>query len=134
MTCIACYLLVDENCPHCHALLERARGFVELLKNRGCITWNLTRWGYPADYYDIADNDGGMWNIKTPLLLIVIHGEGGDRVLYKRVLDLDQVAKLRSFILDDVAAAFHQAFRQGIKKCHERRGRKQKKEVEEGHE
>jgi len=113
-------------------LLERARDFVELLKNRGCITWNLSRWGLPAPYYDIADNEGGMWTIRTPQLLIVVHGDGGDRVLYKRILDLDQVAKFRAYILDDVSTAFHQAFRQGTRKCYERRGRKQKKE--EGHE
>jgi len=136
MTCIACYLVVDEHCPHCHELMEKAKDFVELLKNKGCAVWNLTRWGYPANYYDIADNDGGMWNIKTPMLLIVVHGEGGDRVIYKHVIDIGRLPRLKQYILDDVALAFHRAHKDGIKKCYERRGRKasEKKRVKKGEE
>jgi len=133
MTCIACYLVVDESCPKCHELYEKHRDFVELLKNRGCIAWNLTRWGYPAPYFDIAENIGGVWAIQTPMLLIVVHGDGGDRVLYKRALAVDQAEKFRQYILDDVSAAFHLAYKQGIRRCYERRGRKKRGE-EEGHE
>jgi len=122
--CVACYILVDENCPHCHELYEKARDFVELLKARGCVSWNLSRWGFPADYWQVVDNAGGQWAVRTPTLLVVLHGEGGDRVLYKRVLSLDDVSKNRRFILDDVALAFHRAARDEVKKCYERRGRK----------
>jgi len=134
MTCIACYLIVDEACPHCQALFERAKDFVELLKNRGCVTWNLSRWGFPVSYYDLVDNDGGTWLLKTPQLVVAVHGEGGDRVLYRRVLEVDTLPRLRPFILNDVSTAFHLAFRQGVKKCYEKRGRKKKAEGEGGNE
>jgi len=132
MRCIACYLVVDEGCPRCRELYERHKDFVELLKNRGCVAWNLSRWGYPAPYFDIADNVGGVWAVSTPMLLVVVHGEGGDRVLYRRPLEVDRVEGLRQFILDDISAAFHRAYREGVKKCYERRGRKGKKRAEEG--